>query len=170
MNIPSNADVQMKRRFSVDIASCNNMRKRHLSIENVDCCMWLEVPQGNSKVLISVHILVPSRDYRFGECDLVSKKLHEPGVTLMFENCYLGKKYSFLFHDWDVFESFLGRLPKSLPSGKVTYIMGMDGSPKKLDHFLKHLAWGMGTYISASTSASALKNLRRHMRNLGIAA
>jgi hypothetical protein len=57
-----------------------------------------------------------------------------------------------------------------MPSGKVTYIVGDNGSPVDVDDFFNHLNEGSGAYTSVSTSASALKNLRRHMRNLGIAA
>jgi hypothetical protein len=170
MDISSNAEVQVKRRFNVDIANCNYMLKRPLRIGTVDACIWLDLPTGNRDVLVNVHILVADREYWFEPNDILTNVYKGPGVALRVDQIRVGTKHTYSFQNWEVFEVFLSRLPKSMPSGKVTYIVGGDGLPVEVDDFFNHLNEGSGAYTSVSTSASALKNLRRHMRNLGIAA
>ena len=170
MNISSSADVQVKRRFNVDIASCNNMRKRPLRIGTVDACVWLDVPKGTRDVLVNMHILVADREYWFERNDILTNVYTGPGVSLRVDQIRVGTKHTYSFQNWEMFEVFLSRLPRSMPSGKVTYIIGDDGLPVEVDDFLNHLNKGRGSYTSKSTSAAALKNLRRHMRNLGVAA
>jgi hypothetical protein len=170
MIIPTSADVQVKRRFNVDIASCNNMRKRPLRIGTVDACVWLDVPKGKGGVLVNMHILVADREYWFERKDILTNVYTGPGVSLRVDKIRVGTKYTYSFQNWEKFEVFLSRFPRSMPSGKVTYIIGDDGLQVEVDDFLNHLHKGSGSYTSKSTSAAALKNLRRHMRNLGVAA
>ena len=170
MNISSSADVQVKRRFNVDIANCNYMRKRLLRCKDTDGCIWLDVPKGNRNVLVNVHILVADREYWFEENDILTKVFTDPDVSVRVDHVRVGMKVTYSFHNWEAFEEFVSRLPKSMPSGKVTYIITDDGSSVNVYDFLQHLSDGTGASTSKSTSAAALKNLRHHMRNLGVAA
>lgn len=171
MIIPSNANVQMKRRFSVDIANCNNMRKRLLNIGNAEACIWMTVPEGKSNVGIQVHILIAERQ----GLDTIHKMETDmydlaAGVTVRVDKTRAGTKRTYSFQQWKWFEIFLSRLPSYMPSGNITYVVGEDGLPVTVDDFIRHLHTGKGSYQCVRKSRSDMKNLRYQMRNLGVAA
>ena len=170
MNISSSADVQVKRRFNVDIANCNKMHKRLLRFRTDDVCIWLEVPKDNREVLINVHILVTERKHWFESCDIRTNVIKGQGVSLRIDEVRGGTKRTYSFHSWETFEVFLSRLPSYMPSGKTTYITDPDGLPIEADDLLTHLHKGTGKISSVSSSRSSLQRLRYQMRNLGVAA
>ena len=171
MIIPTSADEQMERLFSVAIANCNNMHKRRFRFGDVDGCIWFEVPKPTSSVLIQMHILVADRQFMLYRRDLLTN-VHNlgNGVTLRADYCHAGSKYTYSFEKWETFEVFLSRLPSSMPSGKITYIDSDDDSPLEVDYLINHLHQGTGRFSCVSTSSSALKKLRHQMRNFGVAA
>ena len=171
MNIPRSTDVQMKRRFNVDVANCNKMYKRPLNIGNVDACIWITVPEGKSNVYIQIHILVAQRQ----DLDATHKMVTDmyetaSGSTVRLDKTRFGAKITYSFQEWKRFEVILSRLPSSMPSGHTTYIVGEDGLPVSINDFLLHLHTGKRSYQCVRKSRSDMKKLRYQMRNLGVAA
>ncbi len=170
MNISSSADVQLKRRFNVDIANCNNMRKRMTRFKNEDGYIWFDVPKGNKDVLINMNLIVADEKFLLGQGTIQSNCIKGTGLTLRVDQTRVGTKYTYSFTSWKAFEALISRLPSYMPSGYIHHIADGDGEPVEFDQFLRHINHGTDKITSFRTSRSQLRGLRRHMRNLGIAA
>lgn len=77
---------------------------------------------------------------------------------------------NYRFADWTDAEEFLDRLPRRMPSNKVTLLELSNGQPMSILDFLIHIDYGCNPVKCTYQPVQGLKKLKDELRKFGIAA
>ncbi len=81
-----------------------------------------------------------------------------------------GSRIMYRFTDWDDAQDFIERLPRRMPSNKVTVLVSANGNPVSIYDFLDHIDYGCIDFHCTFEPVRGLKKLKDELRDFGIAA
>ncbi len=88
-------------------------------------------------------------------------------MPLVFDS---GTRIVYQFKDWSDASRFLDRIPRRMPSNKVTVLLSTDGNPVSIHDFLDHIDYGCCAFHCTYEPVRGLKKLKDELRDFGIAA
>jgi hypothetical protein len=81
-----------------------------------------------------------------------------------------GSRIIYQFTNWIDVGEFLNRLPRRMPSNKLTVLVSAHGNPMSIYDFLDHIDHGGFAYHCTYEPVRGLKKLKDELRDFGIAA
>lgn len=136
------------------------MIPRKFSCNGTQGSIAIKFPKAKSNFVMTAEVLVANA--------IIPNQWRTSNKTPMtFDS---GTRIIYRFTDWSDAEEFLDRLPRSMPSNKVTVLVSTHGNPVSIYDFLDHIDYGCFDYHCTYEPVRGLKKLKDELRDFGIAA
>ncbi len=160
MYIPYVISQQLAIKFKTDFIRHGVMRPRKFCCSGTQASVLIKFPTKKSNFVMTAEILVANAiiPNAWGTSNKTS---------LSFDS---GTRIIYQFTDWSDAEEFIDRLPRRMPSNKVTVLESNSGNPVSIYDFLDHIDYGCFDYHCTYEPVRGLKKLKDELRDFGIAA
>lgn len=158
--IPYYMKPQLKRMFMKDFTMDRPMIPRKFYCNGTQCSIVIKFPKPKSNFVMTAEILVANEA-------IDTKWSSFNKMPLVFDS---GTRIVYQFTDWSHAEEFIDRLPRRMPSNKVTVMVSALGKPMSIHDFLDHIDYGCNHLECTYQPVSGLKKLKDELRDFGIAA
>lgn len=157
---PSCIGLQLKRTFKTDFTRHSEMLPRKFSCNGTQGSILIKFPKAKSNFVMTAEILVANEA-------IDTKWSSFNKMPLVFDS---GTRIVYQFTDWSDVGEFLDRLPRRMPSNKVTVMVSALGKPMSIHDFLDHIDYGCNVLECTYQPVRGLKKLKDELRDFGIAA
>ena len=158
--IPYVISQQLAIKFKTDFIRHGVMRPRKFYCNGTQASVLIKFPKAKSNFVMTAEILVANEAIDT-KCSSFNK------MPLVFDS---GTRIVYQFTDWSVAGEFLERLPRRMPSNKVTVMVSALGKPMSIHDFLDHIDYGCTVLECTYQPVRGLKKLKDELRDFGIAA
>jgi hypothetical protein len=158
--IPYVISQQLASKFRTDGNGAHPMLPRKFSCNGTQCSILIKFPTNKSNYVMTAEILVANAiiPNAWGASNKSSLSF-DSGTHIIYQ-----------FTDWNDAEEFIDRLPRRMPSNKVTVLMSNSGNPVSIYDFLEHIDHGGFAYHCTYEPVRGLKKLKDELRDFGFAA
>jgi hypothetical protein len=158
--IPYVISQQLASKFRTDGNGAHPMLPRKFSCNGTQCSILIKIPTKKSNFVMTAEILVANA--------IIPSQWRTSNKTPMtFDS---GTRIIYQFKDWSDAEEFIDRLPRRMPSNKVTVLVSNSGNPVSIYDFLDHIDYGCIDFHCTFEPVRGLKKLKDELRDFGIAA
>ena len=158
--IPSVINQQLSSKFRADFAEHDRMLPRKFYCNGTQCSIVIKFPKTKSNFVMTAEILVANEA-------IDTKWSSFNKMPLVFDS---GTRIVYQFSNWSDAGEFIDRLPRRMPSNKVTVMVSALGKPMSIHDFLDHIDYGGNLLECTFEPVRGLKKLKDELRDFGIAA
>jgi len=158
--IPYVISQQLAVKFKADFIRHAVMRSRKFYCNGTQGSILIKFPTKKSNFVMTAEILVANA--------IIPSQWRTSNKTPMtFDS---GSRIIYQFTNWIDVGEFLNRLPRRMPSNKLTVLVSAHGNPMSIYDFLDHIDHGGFAYHCTYEPVRGLKKLKDELRDFGIAA
>jgi hypothetical protein len=158
--IPHDIGQQLSSKFNTDFTVHERMLPRKFSCNGTQGSILIKFPIKKSNFVMTAEILVANA--------IIPNEWRTSVKTPMaFQS---GTRIIYQFSDWSNAGEFIDRLPRRMPSNKVTVLVSAHGNPMSIYDFHDHIDHGCFDYHCTHEPLRGLKKLKDELRDFGIAA